>query len=377
MQFMVIDIVLFFIGSLVGFFYLLIISNIYSSWQKLEEGRIINEASTPNTSFSIIISARNEEDNIRTCLESIIQMDYPEELMDIIVVDDHSTDQTAQIASEFKEVSVLVNPKEGKKEAMKFGVDHAKNKYLWFVDGDSALHKDAARLADAHIHQHHASFIACPIVYPVGSGLLNAFQVIDSVVNMAVTAAGIHDQKFYLANGANMLIEKEAFLGIEGFKGNDHLASGDDVFLIQKMASNDPSRVHYIKSRRMAAVTKEETNWSAFWNQRKRWATKTNAYTHKGLFYLQVSIFMVHATIVALFALGFFIPISFFVGLLVLFIKGMVDYLFIQNMTSFFGVSKVNKWFIPSFFMYFPYIFFTAFHANFPSRYEWKGRQRK
>lgn len=377
MQRMVIDVVLFFAGLMVGFIYLLVISNIYSSWQNLEECRIVNKTSTPNTSFSIIISARNEENNIRTCLESITGMDYPGTLLDIIVVDDHSTDQTALIAREFQNIRVLTNPKDGKKEAMKFGADQAKNKYLWFVDGDSALHKDAARLADAHIHQHHSSFIACPIVYPAGKGLLNAFQVMDGVVNMAVTAAGIHHQKFYLANGANMLVEKEAFHGIEGFKGNDHLASGDDVFLIQRMASNDPSRVHYLKSRRMAAVTKEETSWSLFWNQRKRWATKTGAYTHKGLFYLQVSIFMVHATIVALFALGFFIPISFFVGLLVLFIKGMVDYLFIQNMTSFFGVSKVNKWFIPSFFMYFPYIFFTAFHANFPSRYEWKGRQRK
>ena len=377
MQFMVIDVVLFFAGLVVGFIYLLIISNIYSSWQNLEECRIVNKASTPKTSFSIIISARDEEENIMSCIESITGMDYPVELLDIIVVDDHSTDKTAQIAGEFKNVRVLTNLLEGKKEAMKYGVEQAKNKYLWFVDGDSALHKDAARLADVHIQKYDSSFIACPIVYPVGKGLLNAFQVMDGVVNMAVTAAGINQQKFYLANGANMLVEKEAFHGLEGFKGNDHLASGDDVFLIQKMASNDPSRVHYLKSRRMAAVTKEETSWSSFWNQRKRWATKTGAYTHKGLFYLQVSIFMVHATIVALFALGFCIPISFFVGLLVLFIKGMVDYLFIQNMTSFFGVSKVNKWFIPAFFMYFPYIFFTAFHASFPSRYEWKGRQRK
>ena len=62
-----------------------------------------------HTTISVIISARNEEENIRECLESIVMQNYPRELFETIVVDDFSTDNTAKIISSFykKDVSLI------------------------------------------------------------------------------------------------------------------------------------------------------------------------------------------------------------------------------------------------------------------------------
>ena len=371
------EFLIFFIGLALVFLYVIKISSIFSSWQNNEETRIGPTDAKDITAISIIISARNEAKNIRSCLDSVLSLDYPVGKLEIIVIDDNSEDTTFEIASSYSQILVIQNNRKGKKAAMAFGASISKNPWLWFLDADTILHKDAAKLAHAKIAQTDANFIACPIMYPTRNGFLNAFQILDASVTMAVTAAGIMSKQFYSANGANMLVKKQAFMQVGGFNGNEEFASGDDVFLIQKMAQLDDSKVVFLKSRRMAAITKDEDTWSGFFQQRKRWATKSSAYTHGGLKKIQASVFAMHLAILLWIVASTIYPIAFFVGLLMLFVKGVIDYLLIQNITHFFEVKDANKWFIPAFFFYFLYLFFMAAHAIFPSTYRWKGRENK
>src|SRR3954471_7893364 len=60
------------------------------------------------TSITIIIPARNEEENIKNCLQSIMEQSYPKNLFEVIVIDDHSTDGTVKIIEEFSNQNVTL-----------------------------------------------------------------------------------------------------------------------------------------------------------------------------------------------------------------------------------------------------------------------------
>ncbi len=79
-----------------------------------------------------------------------------------------------------------------------------------------------------------------------------------------------------LSNGANLAYSKVAFLDVNGFSGNDHIASGDDIFLLEKMKKAFPKQVQFLKSKEAIVSTKPQKNWKDVINQRIRWASKTS-----------------------------------------------------------------------------------------------------
>jgi hypothetical protein len=195
---------------------------------------------------------------------------------------------------------------------------------------------------------------------------------------MAATLYGILMRKYYLANGANMCFKKSSFTAVNGFKGNDHLASGDDVFLINKIKQTfGHSAVGFLKSKRGAVKTQPLLKVKEFANQRWRWAGKTNAYANQSLLIFQGTVFGIHIIGILLFITSFFVPLSLFCLLLLLLIKGIIDYLFLSRMASFYEEKWALKGFIPSSLLYYPYILFTALSSLLKGGYNWKGRALK
>jgi len=96
-------------------------------------------------SVSIIIPAYNEEKIIGKTIRKLKKINYPKDKMEIIVVDDGSTDKTYEIAKKFesKQVRVLRKSKGGKASALNFGIKKAKNNFIVVMDADSYLEKDA------------------------------------------------------------------------------------------------------------------------------------------------------------------------------------------------------------------------------------------
>ena len=357
------------------FLYLVLISKIYHGWDLTEE--ILKPKILPKekTAFTIIISCRNESSNIGACLDSLLNLDYEKDLLQIVVVDDHSTDGTGSIAKSYEGIfCITLTDSFGKKAAMTAGVSVASNPHLWFLDADCVLHKDQASLLDAQIQKIDPDFIACPIIIEAGKSILTRFQYLDNAAMMAITANGIYRNDYFLANGANMVIKKSSFDAVGGFAGNEELASGDDVFLIKKM-NESGKKIAFLKSRRGAVNTKAENDLNSFLIQRKRWATKTKSYANKALFKIQGFIFSIHLLIVVYFLSAPFLPINLMLGIFILFIKAVIDYLFLARMSDFFGNRTPLKAFIPAFFGYFFYIFYTGLHALFPKDYVWKDRK--
>ena len=114
--------------------------------------------------ITVIIPAYNIEDLLGRCIESVVSQDYPKELLEIIVVDDGSTDSTGSIADEYADkyqnVTVLHKENGGSSSARNLGLKHATGEYIGFVDSDDFVDKrmfgtlvDAAKRYDADMVQ--------------------------------------------------------------------------------------------------------------------------------------------------------------------------------------------------------------------------------
>ncbi len=90
---------------------------------------------------SIIIASYNEGRNLEKCLSSIQTIDYPKESFEVIVIDNNSTDDTAETVQKFPEVIYLQEEKQGASFARNKGIRHAKGDILVFLDADTSAAK--------------------------------------------------------------------------------------------------------------------------------------------------------------------------------------------------------------------------------------------
>ncbi len=99
--------------------------------------------------ISILIPCYNEEKNIGKCLDNIFKLNYPKQKVEIIVVDDGSTDNTADILKEYKKkysnISVIMGEHNGKSESLNLGVKHAKHDLIISLDADTFVHPDSIK----------------------------------------------------------------------------------------------------------------------------------------------------------------------------------------------------------------------------------------
>ncbi|MEE9437994.1 MAG: glycosyltransferase, partial [Saprospiraceae bacterium] len=208
----------------------------YNSWGNIPEWSIPNEY-IPNTVVSVIIAARNEEDTIEKCILSILNCNYPKSLLEIIVVDDHSTDQTNAIIKKYTNQGIkLLNLIEttGKKQAISNAIQASKGKLIICTDADCIVSATWLNSIVSLYQSNSKRLIVAPIVYKSNTSIIQKFQFLDGINNMCVTAVGIDKQSFFLANGANFIYEKSLFNEINGLDDSMHIPSGDDVFLIKK-----------------------------------------------------------------------------------------------------------------------------------------------
>jgi len=357
-----------------------VISKILSGWESTSEWKIPNDYS-PSTQISIIIAARNEEKTIKSCLESILECDFPKNLLEIIVINDASTDATSSMVKSIKNNTIQLlhsNQNIGKKSALSFGVHNSKGDLIITTDADCQVNTKWLKSIVSFYEQKNARLITAPIQYNIDRSLIQRFQYMDGINNMAATANGIHKKSYFMANGANLAYEKSLFNELNGYEGSNQIASGDDMHLIQSAATLNPSSVHYLKSKDAIVFTAPENKLTSLLNQRKRWATKTKSYSDKRIMMIQGYVFFFVLLLwlnLCLFFSGF--ELSFFGFLFGLFIKLTIDYMYLAKLKEYFESKDALKSFLPASFMFLGYILIAGYWALFPSSYKWKGRSVK
>jgi len=363
--------------------YCYLIIYILNQWAAIESIPDNTKDGDPSLSgVSIIIPARNEAENIISCLKSILSNDAVENIKpQIIVVDDHSIDNTAQLVIDVESPYVQLlslnidgnnsNPINAyKKAAISLGLSQCKYDYVIQFDADTIVPKEYLKTIIKYKNENKAEFLAAPIkCYPCDN-LLHHFQQLDILGMMAVTGAGIQSSKWYMANGANMSYRKNNVQ----FSPQD-LASGDDVYTIQKVAEEKPESILYIKDAKAVVTTAPVNSYGDLYQQRIRWATKNKMMPNlmmqmmMGIPFINALMMIAHIPMMIVFGIPAILLFSFH-----LMIKLMIDYIFLKEITTHFDAHESMRYFLPANLMHIVYIACIGALSFFIKDYKWKGR---
>ena len=180
-----------------------------------------------------------------------------------------------------------------------------------------------------------------------------------------------------MCNGANLTYLKSVFYEVNGFSGNEGLASGDDEFLMHKIAAKYPDKVRFLKSQDTIVETKAHTSCRSFYNQRKRWASKWKHYSNWQTTALAVFVFFANVVVPLSFCFWIFDFISVKSLVLVLSLKFLAEFIFLSLVISFLR-KKSLIWMIPFVQIVYPlYVVFFGLVAQKQGEYVWKGRKLK
>lgn len=372
---------LYILSILIAFIYIFIITHFFTAWGEIDEWTC-DERFTPETSVTIIIPYRNEEKEIKACIDSVLANQFPKRLYEIIAVDDHSEDHSLPIVDgiekkNIQSLSLSGTSGLGKKAAIELGISKANGKLIITLDADCRVGENWLINIISFYEYHKSPFIVGMVALEGEKNILESFQILDTCGTMGVHGAGIHNKTHYLANGANLIFEKYLFEKVNPYDGNKAYSSGDDIFFINQVAEIDKAKVRFLKNKDSVVVTKALQSWKGLWAQRKRWAGKTKAYSKGAYTWLTGMIWLFCLSIVVNLLL---IPVtggvSFFIALTQLLIKGIMDFLYLQNMAHYFDKQEHLKYFIPSFFVHLVYILFAGVIALQGNKsYIWKGRK--
>lgn len=342
------------------------------------------EERTSITSFSIIVPFRNEAQHLPLLLTSIENLAYPKELFEIIFVDDDSTDNSVQIIEDFKNsfssinIRIISNQRVSnspKKDAITTAVQLAKHEWILTTDADCLVPQYWLQTFNNYIEDKHPNMVVAPVNYQVGPSFLHRFQLLDFMSMQGTTIGGFGLNFPFMCNGANLAYRKEQFVAFQGFQGNDHMASGDDVFLFEKFLIHTPREVRFLKSRHAIVTTFPTATWSELIEQRVRWASKTGSFQSVGVKLIGILVTFINLSLVSLGIMALFgvvgwgIPLSFFI------IKFLADLLLFLPTIRFFQQEK--PFFLSYLFSSIVYPFFSlwiVFRALF-TKYTWKGRR--
>lgn len=350
----------------------------WQSWRSIPD--FIAPADSPQIKISVIIPARNEEENIGNLLKALVEQTYPKEFFEIIVVDDHSDDNTADVVLTFSNVKLIRltddNINSYKKKAIETGIAAATGDLIVTTDADCIPAKEWLKTIVSFKEKTSAVFIAAPVAFKNDPSLLQVFQALDFLTLQGITSASVFKNIHSMCNGANLAYEKKIFYEVNGFAGVDDIASGDDMLLMHKIWKKYPEQVHFIKSKEVIVTTKPMKTWKEFFNQRIRWASKATRYNDKRIFFVLLLVYLFNLSFLMLLVAGCWLP-EYWIWLGVLWIaKTIIEFPFVYSVSVFFNMQKLMIYFFFFQPLHILYTIISGLLGQF-GKYEWKGRKVK
>ncbi|ARV10058.1 glycosyltransferase [Winogradskyella sp. PC-19] len=376
---------LFSICFIIVFTYLVIIAWFNSGFNKVEDFKL--QDLKPKTKFSVIIPFRNEAKNLPVLLKSIQGLNYPNSHFEIILVNDNSDDNSLEIINKFTstlrqaqcDIKIIDNKRttnSPKKDAVTSAVKTAKTDWIVTTDADCVLPKYWLDSFDEFIQTNKAIAIAGPVKFTGLSSFFTRFQILDALSLQGVTIGSFGVNKPFMCNGANFVYSKKAFEQVNGFDDNATIASGDDVFLLQKFFKKDNSEVHFLKSKNAIVTTKVTRGFLEYLQQRLRWSSKTSQYKSWFPKFIGLIVLLTNLVLVSLIPLYVFEVLSGKTVVLIFLIKFSIDLLLIFKSARFYKQEPVLLSYVFASFIH-P-IVTTYILAILPfSTYKWKGRTFK
>jgi cellulose synthase/poly-beta-1,6-N-acetylglucosamine synthase-like glycosyltransferase len=342
----------------------------------------------PVTRFSIIIPARNEEDNMINTIEDLAGQYYPHELFEVIIIDDDSTDQTYQIShakieaikTVYPNFRLLKTPADviytsgHKKHAIEYGVDQAENEWIITTDADCRRGKFWLSSIAGFIKHENPVLVSAPVLFQHERSIFQKIQSLEFLSLVGMGAAAIGNGSPNLCNGANLVYKKSAFYEVGGFSDNLELSSGDDEFLMHKIAATHPGKIHFLKNKEAFVFTQAHKTLKDFIRQRKRWVSKSTKYRKKEVTGILVFVYVFHFLVLSIGLLSIFLSFFLLPFLILIGTKIVAECALVIPLSRFFGKLRFIPLYPIAAIFYIPYVVSIGIIGN-SGRYVWKGRE--
>lgn len=362
--------------------YILLMALYRIGWHR-QADFILQPGYQPKTKISVIVPARNEEDHIADCIKSLLAQEYPSGLLEIIVVDDHSTDRTGEIIQSFADVRYvdLSRHMAGevlsfKKQALATGIALAQGELIVTTDADCKTGTQWLRHIAAIYERDNPVMIVAPVDFTCGSSIVQLFQSLDFMSMQGITAATLQLKLGNMCNGANLAFQRTAFENVGGYSGVDHIASGDDYLLMMKLNKAFPDAISYLKSRDAIVYTPPQPDWKSFLQQRIRWASKSGKYDDTKMTIVLSLVYLFNLLFVPMSVVSMLYPEFRFYLFCIFAAKVMAELFYLYPVAGFFN-KRVQLLLFPLLQpLHIAYIILAGL-LGFAGVYKWKDRQVK
>jgi len=383
---MTLTIYIFFAFLLVyGVIYGILILSYTLGWFRLKD--FISESQfIPNTKASIIIPARDEENNILNLIKDLRGQSIPKEFFEVLIVDDNSSDKTAEVVESFINnhpdcnIHLKVLPNESqhtayKKKAIQKAIQDSIGDLIITTDADCRIGNKWLETIIQAYEKDKPKMIVGPVSFHNESSAFENMQTLEFLSLIAITGGAIQIGNPIMCNGANLAYEKKAYLEAGGFD-DDKFSSGDDVFLLYKiMKIFGNHAITFLKNYDAIAFTEAKKNMKEFIHQRTRWASKNKGYNAKILF-VSSSVYFFNLLITFGLLASLFNSNLLKIVLWALLIKTIIEIPILIGISSFVKRSRIFLYSFPLIFLYPLYIVLTG-ALGILGGYTWKGRKVK
>lgn len=373
----------FFFGMicLIVFTFILVAAYVVLMVYLLEGWNLLPEINTRHRSrrsvfVSVVIPFRNEERNLEALIESISKQRFSFHHLEVVMVDDHSTDDGVvrlhELQHKYHWLRVKSSSGQGKKAALRHGISAATGELIVATDADCHFGRDWLQtISETYINQN-PDMLIMPVGMEQGSGFLGAFQQNDYLALQMVTAGAVGCKVPVIGSGANMAFKKKSYLEISRKIPGEKYLSGDDVFLLHAFKA-EGFRIDYLKSAQAMVKTHPAKNLKDFLFQRMRWGGKSKGYTDLWARMIALLILLTNSWLTILFFLTFFNVAFGIIWFAAMMTKGLVDRLLINRGKHFFTVSSDFPRFLAFSFLYPPYILVVGI-GSLLLKERWKDR---
>lgn len=365
--------------SLTGI-YLLFVVYLIKGWFNIKTITPVNKAPF-NTRVTILVAARNEAESIHLTIGDILAQDYPKHLLEVIIVDDHSTDDTAAIIVSFAGQGItLLKLNEDqplnsyKKKAITEAIQLSTGELMVATDADCRMNSKWISTIVSYYETENPVLISSPVTFFQEKSVFELMQTLEFSFLIGIGAAFIGNGRASTCNGANMAYRKDVFNEVGGFKGIDQLASGDDELLLQKVAASYPGRIGFIKQTDAIVYTHAKPNLKEFMQQRKRWASKFTVYKDKKIVIIGLIFWLFNVSMLLNFFLGLFFADAFKLFAVQFLLKYLFEALFLIPVTSFFKRGYLVTLLVITIPVHVVYLAYMGLIGS-NKKYQWKGRE--
>jgi cellulose synthase/poly-beta-1,6-N-acetylglucosamine synthase-like glycosyltransferase len=364
-----------------GLVYAVIITFFGIGIKRVRARAVRNSAQQPKV--SVLVPARNEANNITTLLKSLANQTYPKDAYEVVVIDDHSSDGTADVVQGFIDENHLTNfrvlihqtngiKKTYKKDALAFAIPQSSGEIIITVDADCQV-LPTWIASTVNKFTPKTGLVAGLITFDARfeRNLFHKLQTLEFAGLVFSGVGALGNDYPLICNGSNLAYRRRVYLEVGGYEGHQHIPSGDDDLFMQNIHRQTDWEVDYNLDAAAINTTRPVETLSQFIHQRARWGSKSREYPSAGTFFLLLSIYLFYVGVLLSPFLWWLGKISALTLGGLLFLKMLPEYWVIHQALEVLNRKDLRRYFPVAQLFQIPYIVIAGF-AGFFKLYRWK-----